>query len=102
MDHIERLVVGNRVDEDEAVDANGMFGVEDRILILQGGNGGGSEEMVRRTSRKKTYLTGSVDDVTVVVDPLVVDSLGEDTLDGGVVGLDEVVLNELDDERRFA
>ena len=84
------------------MDANGMFGVEDRILILQGGIGAGSEEMVRRTSRKKTYLTGSVDDVTVVVDPLVVDGLGEDTLDGGVVGLDEVVLNELDDERRFA
>ena len=84
------------------MDANGMFGVEDRILILQGGNGAGSEEMVRRTSRKKTYLTGSVDDVTVVVDPLVVDGLGEDTLDGGVVGLDEVVLDELHDERGFA
>ena len=81
-----------------------MACLELRIVYssYKGGNGAGSEEMVRRTSRKKTYLAGSVDDVTVVVDPLVVDGLGEDTLDGGVVGLDEVVLNELDDERRFA
>ena len=36
VDHIERLVVGNRVDEDEAVDANGMFGIQDRVLVLDG------------------------------------------------------------------
>ena len=44
-------------------------------------------------------MTGGVDDVTVVVDALVVDGLVEDTLDGGIVGLDEVVLDELNDER---
>ena len=48
---------------------------------------------------RKTHLTGGVDDVTVVVDALVVDGLVEDTLDGGIVGLDEVVLDELNDER---
>ena len=51
---------------------------------------------------EKTYLTGGVYDVTVVVDALVVDGLVEDALDGGVVGLDEVVLDELNHERRLA
>lgn len=50
---------------------------------------------------RKTHLTGGVDDVTVIVDALVVDGLVEDTLDGGIVGLDEVVLDELNDERRL-
>ena len=50
-----------------------------------------------RTERK-THLTSGVDDVTVVVDALVVDGLCEDALDGGIVGLDEVVLDELYDK----
>ena len=48
------------------------------------------------------YLAGGVDDVTVVVDTLVADGLVENTLDGGVVGLDEVILDELNHERRLA
>lgn len=48
--------------------------------------------------RAKTDLTGGVDDVTLVVYALVVDGLCEDALDGGIVGLDEVVLDELYDK----
>ena len=46
-----------------------------------------------------TYLTGSVDDVALVLGALVVDVLGEGAFDGGVVGLDKVVVDELDDQR---
>lgn len=34
LDHVERFPGGNRVDEDIAVDANGMFGVKDGVLVL--------------------------------------------------------------------
>ncbi len=53
----------------------------------------------RNDGDSKTYLPSGVDDVTVIVDALVVDSLVEDVLDGRVVGLDEVVLDELNNER---
>lgn len=47
---------------------------------------------------KNTDLTGGVNDVTIILDPLIVDALREMALDGGVIGLDKVVLNELNDE----
>ncbi len=52
-------------------------------------------------ARVKTHLTGSINDVTIIVDTLVVDGLVEHTLNGRVVGLDEVVLDELNDKRRL-
>ena len=65
--------------------------------------GTGREGWEEKTgARAKTYLAGGVDDVTVVVDALVVDGLVEDALDGGVVGLDKVVLDELNHERGLA
>ena len=33
---VEGLGGGDGVDEDEAVDANGMFGIQDRVLVLDG------------------------------------------------------------------
>ena len=33
--HVERLLGRDRVDENIAMDANGMLGVEDRVLVLQ-------------------------------------------------------------------
>jgi hypothetical protein len=32
--HVERVSRGDRVNENKAMDANGMLGVEDRILVL--------------------------------------------------------------------
>ena len=58
--------------------------------------------MVDGRETERAYLACCIDDVTVVLDPLVVDALCESGLDGGVVGLDEVVLDELNDEGRFA
>lgn len=80
LDHVEAIARGDAVDEHVTVDADGVFGVEDRIFIL----------------------TGSVDDVAVVFLTLVGDGLLEDVLDGRVVRVDESVLNVSDDQRRFA
>ena len=35
--HIERLVVCDRVHEDVAMDADGMLGIENRVLVLRSG-----------------------------------------------------------------
>jgi hypothetical protein len=45
-----------------------------------------------------TDLTGGVDDVALILCALVVNVLGEGAFDGGVIGLDKVVVNELDDQ----
>ena len=39
LNHVERLVVCHGVDENEAMDANGMLGVEDGVLVLAKGVG---------------------------------------------------------------
>jgi hypothetical protein len=49
-----------------------------------------------------TYLTCGIDDITVVVNTLVADTLGGSVLDSRVVGLDELVLSELHHEGRLA
>lgn len=41
------------------------------------------------------YLTGGIDDITVKVDTLVIDTLSEGVFDGRVVRVDELVLCEL-------
>ena len=46
-----------------------------------------------------TYLTGSVDDVALVFGAFMVDTLREGAFDGRIVGVDEVVVDELDDQR---
>ena len=76
-DHLETLSVGDRVDEDVSVDSDGMLGREERILVL----------------------AGSIDDRDVVVDTLEGDLLEVWLLDGRIVGLDEVVLDKLDNKR---
>ena len=45
-----------------------------------------------------TDLTGGVDDVALVLGAFVVDVLGEGAFDGRVIGLDKVVVDELDDQ----
>lgn len=50
---------------------------------------------------RRAYLPGGVDDVAVVLDAVMLDVLGEGVLDGGVVGLDKVVVDKLDDEGGF-
>jgi hypothetical protein len=52
-----------------------------------------------RIYARHTDLTGGVDDVAVIVDTVVVDALREGILDCWVIRLDEMVLDELYDER---
>lgn len=77
---LERGPVGNRVHEDIAIDTNGEALADERELILPGG----------------------VDDVAQVLLSVMLDRAGEGVLDGGEVLLVEVVVDELDDERRLA
>ena len=44
-------------------------------------------------------MTGGVDDVALVLGALVVDALGEGAFDGRIIGVDKVVVDELDDQR---
>lgn len=48
-----------------------------------------------------THLSGSVNDVTIILDTVVFDVLGEGVLDGRVVRVDEGVVDVLHDERGF-
>lgn len=52
--------------------------------------------------RESTRLASGVDDVAVVLDTLEIYALRERALDGGIIRLDKLVLNKLDDERGFA
>ena len=70
LDHVERVAGGDGVDEDVAMDADGVLGVEGGVLVLACG----------------------IDDVAVVLDTLVGDALCKGGLYGGVVGIDKVVL----------
>ena len=45
-----------------------------------------------------TDLTGGVDDVALILGAFVVDALGEGAFYGRVIGFDEVVVDELDDQ----
>lgn len=49
-----------------------------------------------------TCLASGVDDVTVELDALVVDALGESAFDGGIVRVHEVVIDELHDQGGFS
>lgn len=87
------------------MDSDSVFGIQDRVLILcdekglaRGARQREGEEGWWRCRIVETYLTGSVDDVAVVLGALVVDALGEGAFDGGVIGLDKVVVDKLDDQ----
>ena len=45
-----------------------------------------------------TDLTGSVDDVALILGALVADTLGEGAFYGRIIGFDKVVVDELDDQ----
>ena len=46
-----------------------------------------------------TDLTGGINDVALILGTHVLDVLGEGALNGRIIGFDEVVLDELDDQR---
>ena len=48
---------------------------------------------------RAAHLASGVDDVAVILDTIVVNCLLESGLDGRVIGFDEVVVDELNDER---
>ena len=104
LDHVEGFPGRDRVDEDEAVDSDGMFGIQNRVLVLVMRG----VSMLRASKVEgrgwwrwrivETYLTGSVNDVALVLGALVVYTLGEGAFDGRVIGIDKVVVDELDDQ----
>lgn len=47
----------------------------------------------------RPYLASGVDDIAIVLDTLVLDTLGENVLDRWIVRIDEVALSILDDKR---
>ena len=49
-----------------------------------------------------TYLSGGVYDVTIIVGTVVRDGLGKGAFDGGVVGFDKGIVDELNHERGLA
>ena len=55
-----------------------------------------------RGDNSAANLTRGVDDVTIIVDAVVADSFREGALDGGIVRLDEVILDVLYNVRGFA
>lgn len=79
-DHIECLVIGDRVDKHVAVDANEMSTVKDTVLVL----------------------ASCVDDLQIILLVPNLDLLRERVLDGGVVGFNEVVVNKANRQRRLA
>ena len=48
------------------------------------------------------YLTRGINDITIIVNTLVIDALGEGVLDSRVIRLDELVLCELYQEGRLS
>lgn len=51
---------------------------------------------------ERDYLACSVDDVALVDNPTMFDILVEGALDSRIVGVDKVILDELNDEGRLA
>lgn len=51
---------------------------------------------------KEAHLASGVDDVTLKLDALVIDTLGESALDSGIVRVHEVVIDELNDQGGFS
>ena len=104
LDHVEGFPGRDRVDEDEAVDSDGMFGIQNRVLVLvmRGVSMLRASKVESRGWWRwrivETYLTGSVNDVALVLGALVVYTLGEGAFDGRVIGIDKVVVDELDDQ----
>ena len=77
LDHVKALSRGDRVDENIAMHADGVFGGEERVLVLASG----------------------VDDGDIVLDAFVGDLLEVGCLHGRIIWLDELVVDKLDDER---
>lgn len=77
LDHVKALTRGDGVDENIAMHADGVFRGEERVFVLASG----------------------VDDGDIVFDALVRDLLEVGCLHGRVIGLDELVVDKLNDER---
>jgi len=73
LNHVERVLGGDRVDQDITMYANRMFGVKNAVFVL----------------------ASSVYDFAVPFCATVLDGLGEGRLDGGIVGLEEFALDIL-------
>ena len=77
LDHVKALTRGDGVDENIAMHADGVFRGEERVLVLASG----------------------VNDGDIVFDALVRDLLEVGCLHGRVIGLNELVVDKLNDKR---
>lgn len=78
--HLEALLAGNRVHDEVPMDPDKVLRVKDAVLVL----------------------AGSVDDLGREILVLIPDDFAEGILDGWIVALHEVTVDELDSQTRFA
>jgi hypothetical protein len=78
--HLETLLTRDRVHNHVPMDADKVLAVQDRVLVL----------------------ARSINDLDGEVVVFMADDFGEGVFDGGVVGVDEVAVDELDCEGGFA
>lgn len=106
--HVERLLGGDRVDQNIAVNANKVFRVQNAVFILviiMLTLAAYSSSFLSKglcCCMTSSYLTSSVDDLGSIILSLIFDNLAERVFDGGVVAFDKVAVDELDCYGGFA
>lgn len=79
------------------MDPNEVFRVQDTVLILLRKTSAGDRMFVSQET--DAYLSSSVDDLSGVVLPIVLDNPAEGVLNCGVVAFHEMMLNKANGER---
>lgn len=105
LDHLERRVRRDRVDEHVPVDADEVLGVEDRVLVLFSERVSLPPEIpgtMLTRKRKETYLTSRIDNLRREVLSLIPDLLAERVLDGRVITFYEMPVHVAHGQRRFS
>lgn len=91
----------NGIDKHIAVNTNKVFRVQDAVLVLHQG----SDQSFGRLyalSRQIAHLTGSVDDFGGVLLSFELDNFAKSILNGRIVALYKMSIDELDRQGRFA
>lgn len=105
LDHLERRVRRDRVDEHVPVDADEVLGVEDRVLVLFSERVSLPPEIPGTMStrkRKETYLTSRIDNLRREVLSFIPDLLAERVLDGRVITFYEMPVHVAHGQRGFS
>lgn len=105
LDHLERRVRRDRVDEHVPVDADEVLGVEDRVLVLFSERVSLPPEIpgtMTTRKRKETYLTSRIDNLRREVLSLIPDLLAERVLNGRVITFYEMPVHVAHGQRGFS